>query len=156
MSDENHMSRALSLAVAAAGAGEAPIGCVIVEGLGEIIAEGANMPISAHDPTAHAEIVALRNAAAVLENYRLKPGLTMYVTLEPCDMCLGAMFHARIANVVARAARALAAGGGTIVIELEGYADHLGPGLRGERGDDRAVHPARHGDHDPARFGRPG
>lgn len=100
MSDENHMSRALSLAVAAAGAGEAPIGCVIVDGLGEIIAEGANMPISAHDPTAHAEIVALRNAAAVLENYRLKPGLTMYVTLEPCAMCAGAISHARISRLV--------------------------------------------------------
>jgi tRNA(adenine34) deaminase len=100
MSDEDHMSRALSLAVAAAGDGEAPIGCVIVDGLGDIIAEGANMPISAHDPTAHAEIVALRNAAAVLENYRLKPGLTMYVTLEPCAMCAGAISHARISRLV--------------------------------------------------------
>jgi len=99
MSDEDHMSRALSLAHAAAAAGEAPIGCVIVGG-GEIIAEGANAPIAMHDPTAHAEIVALRKAATALENYRLKPGLTLYVTLEPCAMCASAISHARIARLV--------------------------------------------------------
>lgn len=100
MSDEDHMSRALSLAVAAGGAGEAPIGCVIVDGAGEVIAEGANAPIATHDPTAHAEIVALRRAAAALENYRLKPGLTLFVTLEPCAMCAGAISNARIARLV--------------------------------------------------------
>lgn len=100
MSDEDHMSRALALAVAAGGAGEAPIGCVIVDGSGQIIAEGANAPIAAHDPTAHAEIVALRKAAAALQNYRLKPGLTLYVTLEPCAMCAGAISNARIARLV--------------------------------------------------------
>lgn len=100
MSDEDHMSRALALAMAAGGAGEAPIGCVIVDGAGEVIAEGANAPIATHDPTAHAEIIALRKAAAALENYRLKPGLTLYVTLEPCAMCAGAISHARIARVV--------------------------------------------------------
>jgi tRNA(adenine34) deaminase len=100
VSDEEHMSRALALAHAAAGAGEAPIGCVIVDGAGEIIAEGANAPIATHDPTAHAEIVALRKAAAALENYRLKPGLTLFVTLEPCAMCAGAISNARIARVV--------------------------------------------------------
>jgi tRNA(adenine34) deaminase len=100
MSDEAHMARALALAAAAAGAGEAPIGCVIVDGAGEVIAEGANAPIASHDPTAHAEIVALRKAAAMLENYRLKPGLTLYVTLEPCAMCAGAISHARIARLV--------------------------------------------------------
>lgn len=99
MSDEDHMSRALALAHAAAAAGEAPIGCVIVGG-GEIIAEGANAPIAMHDPTAHAEIIALRKAAASLENYRLKPGLTLYVTLEPCAMCASAISHARIARLV--------------------------------------------------------
>ncbi len=99
MSDEDHMSRALALAHAAAAAGEAPIGCVIVGG-GEIIAEGANAPIAMHDPTAHAEIIALRKAAAALENYRLKPGLTLYVTLEPCAMCASAISHARIARLV--------------------------------------------------------
>jgi tRNA(adenine34) deaminase len=100
MSDENHMSRALALAHAAAGAGEAPIGCVIVDGSGQVIAEGANAPIFMHDPTAHAEIVAIRQAAADLENYRLKPGLTMFVTLEPCAMCAGAISNARIARLV--------------------------------------------------------
>lgn len=94
------MARALELAAAAAEAGEAPIGCVIVDGAGEVIAEGANAPIATHDPTAHAEIVALRQAAALIENYRLKPGLTLYVTLEPCAMCAGAISNARIARVV--------------------------------------------------------
>jgi tRNA(adenine34) deaminase len=100
MSDEAHMARALALAAAAAEAGEAPIGCVIVDGAGEVIAEGANAPIALHDPTAHAEIIALRHAAAALENYRLKPGLTLYVTLEPCAMCAGAISNARINRLV--------------------------------------------------------
>lgn len=94
------MARALALAAEAAVAGEAPIGCVIVDDAGQIIAEGANAPIAAHDPTAHAEIIALRKAAAALGNYRLKPNLTLYVTLEPCAMCAGAISHARIARVV--------------------------------------------------------
>jgi tRNA(adenine34) deaminase len=100
MSDEAHMDRALALAQAAAEAGEAPIGCVIVDESGAVIAEGANAPIASHDPTAHAEIVALRAAAAKLGNYRLKPNLTLYVTLEPCAMCAGAISHARIARLV--------------------------------------------------------
>ena len=100
MSDEAHMGRALTLAAAAAEAGEAPIGCVIVDDAGEVIAEGANAPIAAQDPTAHAEIVALRAAAAQLSNYRLKPNLTLYVTLEPCAMCAGAISHARVARLV--------------------------------------------------------
>lgn len=100
MSDEAHMQRALALARAAAEAGEAPIGCVIVDESGQVIAEGANAPIASHDPTAHAEIVALRRAAAALQNYRLKPDLSLYVTLEPCAMCAGAMSHARIARLV--------------------------------------------------------
>jgi len=94
------MAQALDLARAAAEAGEAPIGCVIVDAEGQVIATGANAPISAHDPTAHAEIQALRHAAQALENYRLKPDLTLYVTLEPCAMCAGAISHARIARVV--------------------------------------------------------
>jgi tRNA(adenine34) deaminase len=94
------MAQALDLARAAAEAGEAPIGCVIVDAEGEVIATGANAPISAHDPTAHAEIQALRQAAQKLGNYRLKPDLTLYVTLEPCAMCAGAISHARIARVV--------------------------------------------------------
>jgi tRNA(adenine34) deaminase len=100
MTDEAHMARALLLARGAAAAGEAPIGCVIVDEAGAVIAEGANAPIASHDPTAHAEIVALRKAAAALGNYRLKPGLTLYVTLEPCAMCAGAISHARIARLV--------------------------------------------------------
>jgi len=100
MNDEAHMARALELARAAAEAGEAPIGCVIVDAAGQLIAEGANAPIASHDPTAHAEIVALRRAATALQNYRLKPDLTLYVTLEPCAMCAGAISHARIARLV--------------------------------------------------------
>lgn len=100
MSDEAFMAQALDLARAAAEAGEAPIGCVIVDADGQVIATGANAPIKAHDPTAHAEILALREAARALGNYRLKPDLTLYVTLEPCAMCAGAISHARIARVV--------------------------------------------------------
>lgn len=100
MSDDAWMARALALARTAAEAGEAPIGAVIVDETGALIAEGANTPIATHDPTAHAEIVALRAAAAALGNYRLKPNLTLYVTLEPCAMCAGAISHARIARLV--------------------------------------------------------
>ncbi len=97
MDDAGLMQRALDLARAAAAAGEAPIGCVIADADGGIVAEGANAPIAAHDPTAHAEIVALRRAAEALGNYRLKPGLTLYVTLEPWAMWAGANTQARSA-----------------------------------------------------------
>ncbi|GAA0634261.1 tRNA(Arg) A34 adenosine deaminase TadA [Brevundimonas lenta] len=94
------MHMALALAQAAADAGETPVGCVIVdESTGNVISEGMNGPIGAHDPTAHAEIVAMRAAAEKLGNYRLT-GLTLYVTLEPCAMCAGAISHARIGRVV--------------------------------------------------------
>lgn len=94
------MRMALDLAQAAADAGEAPIGAVLVdEGSGEVVATGANRPIGDHDPTAHAEIVALRAGGAARGNYRLT-GLTLYVTLEPCAMCAGAISHARIGRVV--------------------------------------------------------
>ena len=94
------MRKALDLAPAAADAGEAPIGAVLVdEATGEVVATGANRPIGDHDPTAHAEIVALRAAGQARGNYRLT-GLTLYVTLEPCAMCAGAISHARIARVV--------------------------------------------------------
>ena len=96
------MSEALALAVAAKEAGEVPVGAVVVEG-GRIIGRGFNTPISSHDPSAHAEIQALRTAAVALGNYRL-PGCTLYVTLEPCAMCAGAIQHARIARVVFGAA----------------------------------------------------
>lgn len=94
------MRMALALAQAAADAGEVPVGALVVdESTGEVVASGANGPVAAHDPTAHAEIVALRAAAQVMENYRLT-GLTLYVTLEPCAMCAGAISHARIGRVV--------------------------------------------------------
>ena len=94
------MRRALALAQAAAQAGETPVGCVIVDpASGSIVGQGTNQPIGTHDPTAHAEIVALRAAARALGNYRLT-GLTLYVTLEPCTMCAGAISHARIGRVV--------------------------------------------------------
>ena len=96
--DESFMRRALELAARAAEEGEVPVGCVVVAD-GKVVGEGWNRPISAADPTAHAEIQALRAAARALGNYRL-PGATLYVTLEPCEMCLGAMFHARIARAV--------------------------------------------------------
>ena len=94
------MQRALDLARAAAAAGEVPVGAVVVDPeTGAIVGEGANGPISTNDPTAHAEIVALRAAAAAKENYRLT-GLTLYVTLEPCAMCAGAISLARIGKLV--------------------------------------------------------
>ena len=92
------MQRALELARAAAGDGEVPVGAVLVLD-GEIIGEGANCPIRSSDPTAHAEIQALRAGARHMGNYRL-PGTTLYVTLEPCPMCAGALVHARVARVV--------------------------------------------------------
>lgn len=96
--DERYMEAALELARQAATLDEVPVGAVVVQD-GEIVGRGCNQPISRHDPTAHAEIVALRAAAAQLGNYRL-PGATLYVTLEPCVMCAGAIMHARIARVV--------------------------------------------------------
>lgn len=98
MTDEDYMRRALELARQAQSEGEVPIGAVLVHE-GNIIGEGWNRPISASDPTAHAEIQAMRSASLSLKNYRLT-GTTLYVTLEPCDMCVGAMFHARIARAV--------------------------------------------------------
>ena len=96
--DERFMRAALEQALEAGRHHEVPVGAVIVVGE-EIIGAGYNQPIGAHDPTAHAEIVAIRGAAAHLGNYRLT-GSTLYVTIEPCQMCVGAMIHARIARVV--------------------------------------------------------
>jgi len=98
MNDEQYMRRALELARRAEQEGEVPIGAVVVLE-NKIAGEGWNRPIAASDPTAHAEIQALRSAALSQKNYRLT-GATLYVTLEPCDMCVGAMFHARIARAV--------------------------------------------------------
>lgn len=98
VSDETFMREALNLAQAAWAAGEVPVGAIVVQD-SVIIGRGFNRPISGHDPSAHAEIQALRDAAQRLGNYRL-PGCTLYVTLEPCAMCAGAILHARIARVV--------------------------------------------------------
>jgi tRNA(Arg) A34 adenosine deaminase TadA len=98
--DERFMRMALDQAQAAADAGEVPVGAILVDpATGTVVATGANGPIRAHDPTAHAEIVAMRRAGTALQNYRLT-GLTLYVTLEPCAMCAGAISHARIGRVV--------------------------------------------------------
>jgi len=96
------MHQALALAERAANEGEVPVGAVVVRD-GEILGEGWNRPIAAHDPTAHAEIQALRAAAQRIGNYRLT-GAELYVTLEPCPMCAGAIVHARIARVIYGAA----------------------------------------------------
>ena len=96
--DETFMRRALELAARAYEQGEVPVGAVVVID-GEVLGAGFNCPIAGHDPTAHAEIQALRDAAQRAGNYRL-PGATLYVTLEPCVMCAGALMHARVARVV--------------------------------------------------------
>jgi tRNA(adenine34) deaminase len=98
MDDSEFMGLALDQAREAGAAGEVPVGALIVLE-GEIVGRGFNQPIGRHDPTAHAEIMALRDAATRLGNYRL-PGCTLYVTLEPCAMCAGAIMHARIERVV--------------------------------------------------------
>jgi len=110
--DIAYMQHALVLATRAENEGEVPVGALVVLNA-EIIGEGWNRPIGSHDPTAHAEIVALRAAAAKLGNYRLT-GATLYVTLEPCPMCAGAMVQARVARVVYGAPDPLAGSAGTV------------------------------------------
>ena len=100
--DETFMREALGLAQLAWNLGEVPVGAVVVKG-GEIIGRGFNRPITSNDPTTHAEIVALREAALAMKNYRLVD-CELYVTLEPCMMCVGAMLHARLTRVVFGAA----------------------------------------------------
>ncbi|MCE9640916.1 MAG: tRNA adenosine(34) deaminase TadA [Betaproteobacteria bacterium] len=102
MSDENYMQEALVLAAEAQTRGEVPVGAVVVKD-GQIIGRGYNQPISSNDPTAHAEVVAMRDAAARTGNYRLT-GCELYVTLEPCVMCAGAIMHARVVRLVYGAA----------------------------------------------------
>lgn len=99
MNDEYYMREAIAQAQAASERGEVPVGAVIVNREGEIISRTGNAPISIVDPTAHAEILAIRDAAYGTDNYRLS-GMTLYVTLEPCAMCAGAISNARIARVV--------------------------------------------------------
>jgi tRNA(adenine34) deaminase len=110
--DERWMRRALEQAVAAGEAGEVPVGAVLIRA-DEVLAEGWNCPIGTSDPTAHAEIQALRCAAAAVGNYRL-PNTTLYVTLEPCPMCAGALVHARVSRLVFGASDPLAGAAGTV------------------------------------------
>ena len=110
--DEFYMRRAIELARQAEAAGEVPVGAVIVRDEA-IVAEGFNRPISTHDPTAHAEMIAMRAAAARSDSYRLS-GTTLYVTLEPCAMCAGAMVHARVERLVYAAADPRAGAAGSI------------------------------------------
>jgi tRNA(adenine34) deaminase len=98
MNDQLFMRQALDQAQNAWTLGEVPVGAVVVKD-GQVVATGFNQPIGTHDPTAHAEIMALRAAASILGNYRL-PGCELFVTLEPCAMCAGAMMHARLSRVV--------------------------------------------------------
>jgi tRNA(adenine34) deaminase len=99
--DNHWMAQALVLAKAAATMGEAPIGAIMVDPVtNTVISQAHNQPITDHDPSSHAELLAIRRAGAKLGNYRLTPGLTLYVTLEPCTMCAGAISQARIARVV--------------------------------------------------------
>ena len=118
--DAEFMRRALELASAAATRGEVPVGALLVRG-DEVLGEGANCPIGTHDPTAHAEIHALRAAGARVGDYRL-PGTTLYVTLEPCIMCASALVHARVSRVVFGAwdPKAGAAGSLTDVFNIAG------------------------------------
>ena len=110
--DEKWMRRALELAARAESEGEVPVGALLVSN-GEVVGEGWNRPIGSGDPTAHAEIVAMRAASVAIGNYRLT-GTTLYVTLEPCPMCAGAMVHARVARVVYGARDPLAGAAGSV------------------------------------------
>ena len=107
------MDLALEEARKAEAQGEVPVGAVIVDAAGNVIARGFNQPISTHDPTAHAEILAMREAARIVGNYRLT-GLTLYCTMEPCVMCAGAIVHARIQRLIYGAADPRAGAAGSI------------------------------------------
>ncbi len=115
--DEHWMHHALMLAGRAQAEDEVPVGAVLVDAAGHVLGEGWNRPIAGHDPTAHAEIMALRDAAARVQNYRL-PDTTLYVTLEPCVMCAGALIHARLARVVYGAADPKAGAAGSVFAVL--------------------------------------
>jgi tRNA(adenine34) deaminase len=121
--DEDFMREAYALAEAAASQGEVPVGAVVVKD-GVIVGRGSNRPIGTSDPTAHAEIVALRDAAVRLGNYRLT-GCELFVTLEPCAMCVGAMLHARIGRVVFGAGDPkTGACGGAVSLSAEAKLNH--------------------------------
>ena len=116
-SDEDWMRHALTLAQKAADLGEVPVGAVLVRDE-QLLAEGWNQPIGGNDPTAHAEIMAIRQAAQKVENYRL-PGTTLYITIEPCSMCAGAIIHARISRVVFGASEPRAGAAGSVINLLQ-------------------------------------
>ena len=133
--DARWMDEALALARAAGERGEVPVGAVVVLE-GRIVGRGANAPISTHDPTAHAEIAALRDAARALGNYRL-PGAALYVTIEPCAMCAGAILHARVARVVFGADDPKTGAGGSVVdLFAEPRLNHHATVVRGVRADE--------------------
>lgn len=112
--DQDFMREAMAEARAAEAAGEVPVGAIVVSPAGEVIARGSNRVLRDSDPTAHAEIVALRSAGVALGNYRLL-GCTLYATLEPCSMCAGAILHARIARLVYAAADPKAGACGSVL-----------------------------------------
>jgi tRNA(adenine34) deaminase len=135
--DEAFMREALALAREAASLDEVPVGAVVVID-GAIVGRGFNQPIRRHDPTAHAEVMALRDAAARVGNYRL-PGSTLYVTLEPCVMCSGAIMHARVGRVVFGARDPKTGAAGSVVdlyaeVRLNHHADIVGGVLAEESG----------------------
>jgi len=133
--DARWMDEALALARAAAARGEVPVGAIVVRD-GQAIGRGGNAPIADSDPTAHAEIAALRDAARSLSNYRL-PGATLYVTIEPCAMCAGAILHARIARVVFGAADPKTGACGSVVdLFAEPRLNHHATVTRGVRADE--------------------
>lgn len=116
-SDQKWMRHALKLAAKAASLGEVPVGAVLVKD-GEFVSEGWNQPIKGNDPTAHAEIIAIRQAAEKMANYRL-PDTTLYVTIEPCSMCAGAIVHARISRVVFGAYEPRSGAAGSVINLLQ-------------------------------------
>jgi len=129
------MAVALDLAREAATLGEVPVGALVVRD-GEIVGRGANQPIGRHDPSAHAEILALRDAASRLGNYRL-PGCTLYATLEPCAMCAGAIMHARIGRVVFGARDPKTGVAGSVIdLFAEGRLNHHAEVVGGVRGEE--------------------
>ncbi len=131
------MQQALACAREAELPGEVPVGAVLVDATGAVVARAANAPIARHDPTAHAEMLALRAAGRALGNYRL-PGCVLYVTLEPCAMCVGALVHARLARIVYGAPDPKTGACGS-VFDLAASAEHESPdrsdGRRAGRGD---------------------
>jgi len=134
MNDAYYMREALVLADAAEARGEVPVGALVVMD-GVVIGRGSNQPIGTHDPTAHAEVIALRDAAAARGNYRL-PGATLYVTLEPCAMCAGAIMHARVGRVV-YGARDLKTGAcGSVVDLFETKLNHHAEVIEGVMADE--------------------